>query len=512
MTSIRLGSALFAAALIISVSSLLAADDNAPSNQQTFYKDVLPVFQSSCQICHRPGGANLGGMVAPMALVTYEEVRPWAKSIAAKVKAREMPPWHASPAQSGLFTGERVLTDAQIDTIVRWTATGAVAGNKADAPAAITWPSLEGWQIGEPDLIVKIPKPYFIGDDVVDVQPTFRTPITDEMLPEDRWIKAVEFRPGNGVVHHIIAPPLGGIAPGNAPLVYKEGYGQLLRKGSSVTWQMHYHKEAGPGTGVWDNDTCAAIKFYPKGETPKYPIEGAPLGNFMFRIPPNADNHEVAANFTMPYEAKILSFMPHMHLRGKNAKITAAYPDGREEVLLEVPKYDYNWQTRYEYIEPKVVPEGTKINISAHFNNSASNPNNPDPSKEIRFGEKTDDEMMFGFMAFSPVDPTKAPPPGQSRGFFGGNRGGRRGEGGGRGILEEMDPEIRERLREIFRGLREGDPDAQNNLQEILKDLTPEQREAIRERFQQRGEGRDRSAENQNSNSNSAPQGGTPNN
>ena len=438
-------------AVLISAPAI-AADDDASGSKVTFTKDIEVILQQNCQVCHRPEGANMGGMVAPMALVTYEGVRPWARSISDKVKNREMPPWDASPEQAGVFENERTLTQAQIDRIVKWVETGAPRGNPEDAPEPLVWPEIGGWQIGEPDLIVTMPEPFFVGDDVVDHYQTFTTEITEEQMPEDRVIKAIEFKPGSSVVHHIIGMPLGGIAPGNGPTIYGEGWGRLLRKGTRVSFQMHYHKEAGPGTGVWDQSSVA-VKFYPKDAKVEHQLESDMLGNPMFNIPAGDPNYSISATFTFPDEALIVGLMPHMHLRGKSAFYEVTYPDGSKEVLLDVPQYDFNWQTTYKFKEPKVVPEGTKIELTMTWDNSAENESNPDSTRNVRFGRKTTDEMMFGFMSFAYTDPERAAtkiPEGDRRGFFGGrNRG-----GGGQDQRERL-REFRERRQERL-GNREG--------------------------------------------------------
>lgn len=385
-----------------------ADDDYSRSGPVTYFKDVVPILQESCQVCHRSNGANMGGMIAPMAFTSYEETRPWAKAIAKNVKTGYMPPWHAAPEQHGVFENERTLTEREIATLIQWSQTGAKAGDPADAPEAIEWPTGEGWTIGEPDLIIKMPEPYFVEDDVKDLYVDFVTEITAEMLPEDRWIKAVEFRPGGPVVHHIIALPLGGIAPGNDPTVYRDGLGSLMRAGSRLVWQMHYHKESGPGTGAWDQSSVA-IKFYPKGTEIKYPLGGDALGDFSFRIPPGEANYTVKKTFTFPHDAKIVTLMPHMHLRGKAAKYEVVYPDGTEEVLLDVPEYDFNWQTTYRFAEPKFIPKGTEITLTTVFDNSPENASNPDPTDEVRWGRPTTAEMSFGWMSFIHNEEGKVP-------------------------------------------------------------------------------------------------------
>lgn len=401
-----LGAAVMTAALLCAGPGA-QADDNALDSRVTFTKDIVPILQENCQVCHRPGGANLGGMVAPMALVTYGETRPWAKSIANVVKNLEMPPWDATKEFHGVFENERTLTREEIDTVVKWVAEGAKKGRPEDAPSPREFPSVGGWQIGEPDLIVKMPERYFVADDVEDLYVDFETPLTAQMLPEDRYVKAVEFRPGSSAVHHIISLPLGGIAPGNDPTIFADGFAQLLRAGSAVQWQMHYHKEAGPGTGVWDQSEVA-VRFYPVGYKPDHVIRMAPLENMDFEIPAGDPNYSANSNRKFDKEVMLISYLPHMHLRGKSALYVAQYPDGTEEKLLDIPNYDFNWQTTYTYREPKVIPAGTNVELTLWWDNSADNPANPDSTRAVRFGEPTTDEMMFGFMNYAYVDEPEA--------------------------------------------------------------------------------------------------------
>jgi mono/diheme cytochrome c family protein len=366
----------------------------------TFHKDILPIFQQSCQVCHRPGGANLGGMVAPMSFTTYEETRPWAKSIAEQVGSRQMPPWHAAPEHHGVFENERTLTQEEIDLIVAWANTGAKAGNPADAPAPMTWPNADGWLIGEPDLILRPDEPYFVGDDVSDYYVDLKTTMTPELLPEDRYIKAMEFRPGGPVVHHIIMTPIGaGIAPGNDPTVYPDGVGKLLRAGEDLEWQMHYNKEPGPGTGVWEHSQVA-IKFYDDPSEVTHVLQGNSLGRYDFLIPAGEPAYTVQKEYVFKHDSRIISLLPHFHLRGAAAKYEAIYPDGRHEVLLDVPKYDFNWQTTFRFREFKEVPAGTKILFTSVFDNSTANPDNPNPAEDVRWGNPTYAEMSYGYMMF----------------------------------------------------------------------------------------------------------------
>ncbi len=406
----RTSRSLFATLAVLVLAAPLAAapPNNADKTGEvpTFYGDVLPVLQENCQVCHRAGGANLGGMVAPMSFISYEDTRPWAKSIAKQVEARTMPPWHASTHQAGVFANERVLEEEEIATIVAWARAGAPAGDVSLAPDAVDWPVYEGgYAIGNPDLEIYMGPKYFVEDDVEDQYITFVTPITEEMLAEPRWVKAVEFLPGSSVVHHIVAPPLGGIAPGNQPSIYPEGYGTLLKPGDTVRWSMHYHKEAGEGTGVWDRSKVG-IRFYPKGYTPDRPIVVDPMARMDFVIPPGEPSVSYNTKVKFERDSYLMSILPHMHLRGKSAEYIAHYPDGSKETLLEVPRYDFNWQTSYEYPADnlKKLPAGTEVEFIATWDNSADNPYNPDPTEEVHFGEPTTAEMMFGFLTYADAE------------------------------------------------------------------------------------------------------------
>ena len=388
------------------VLALVAIGILRPANP-TFSRDVLPIVQQKCQNCHRPDGLNLGGMVAPMPFTSYEEVRTWAGAIKLAVETRRMPPWHAAPEFQGVFANERYLTDDEIATIVRWVEDGAPEGDPADSPPPVTFASQAtsgGWSIGEPDLIVRLPEPYLVRDDVEDEYVDFSVTITDDMLPKDRWIKSVEFRPGSKAVHHVIARPLGGIAPGYEPREYPDGYSRLLRTGTRVNFQMHYHKTAGPGTAVYDQ-TEAAVRFYKPGEEIRHVVQTNSLGMYRFVIPSGDSSYSYSLADTVERDIKVLWLNPHMHLRGKAAKYIATYPDAREEVVLHVPKYDFNWQHTYRFRELLFLPKGTRIELTLWWDNSTNNPANPNPNRDVRWGRPTTDEMGYGWMYYAETKP-----------------------------------------------------------------------------------------------------------
>ena len=380
-----------------------AAADAAP----TFYADVLPVLQENCQVCHTEHGLNLGGMVAPVAFTSYEVTARWAPRMARAVETGRMPPWHAAERHVGQFSNERVLSDEDAATIIAWARAGAPAGDPALAPEPVDFSTnRSGWSIGEPDLIVELPEAYLVHDTIQDQYIDFEVTIPEDQLPEDRWIKAVEFRGGSSAVHHVIASPLGGIAPGVGPRVYPDGLGTVLRKGTTVRFNMHYHKEPGEGTAVWDR-TQAAIVFYEPGEVIEHVVRGEDLGMFRFRIPPNDPDYSFKAEYTFERDAKIVWLLPHMHLRGKSALYEITYPDQRTDTLLHVPEYDFNWQHTYTFADPVLAPAGTRIDLTLWWDNSVANPANPNPDREVGWGRPTTDEMGYGFMSFIEVEPRR---------------------------------------------------------------------------------------------------------
>lgn len=369
----------------------------------TFAKDVAPILYANCISCHRPGE------VAPMALRTYDEVRPWARSIKDKVAKRQMPPWFADPAH-GTFKNDARLSQQQIDTIVTWVDAGAPRGNPADEPKV---PVLtEGWQLGEPDHIITLPTvniPAEGGD-------IFPTPNITIDIPEDRWVRAIEIRPSNReVTHHSVLFMAGGLgggmvgqsgfvdvlgvwAVGTPPTVYPEGVGRWIRKGAQLRTNLHYHPN-----GKAQTDTTRVGLYFGRGELKKE-VASAVAGDISFKIPAGAKNHEMRALYVIDQDINIVSYFPHMHFRGKDMTLTATLPGGKKETLLRVPQYDFNWQLYYYPSNPVPLPRGTIIEAVAHYDNSADNPNNPDPTKDVTFGEQSTNEMFFGVFDFTPKD------------------------------------------------------------------------------------------------------------
>jgi hypothetical protein len=415
---------LIVSAMIATCCSVGSVQAEEVATKPTFTKDVLPILQENCQDCHRPSGLNSSGMIAPMSLMNYKEVRPWSKAIAKMTANKSMPPWHASEEFNGVFHEERSLTKLERETILKWTEQGAKRGNPADAPAPVEF-SDGGWHI-KPDLIVSFDEPFFVGDDESDLQVDVWGSVPEGTLTEDKWIKSIEFRPGSDIVHHYIAyettkNPDGKVvdktgawitagAPGTTPFAYPEGYGVKFNKDSGIRFNMHYFKEVGPSTGTWDQSSFA-MEFQDKPVT--HPITIAALSGVPdFEIPPNAKNWRVGGQMTYKKDAHIISYAPHTHFRGAAAKYTAFYPDGTSELLFEAPRYEYAWQVVYSYKKLKEIPAGTRIEWEVIYNNSEAMAEKRgfDPTQTVNNGLRADDEMAIGFHSFAyaePVDPSK---------------------------------------------------------------------------------------------------------
>jgi hypothetical protein len=344
-----------------------------------------------------------------MSLITYNEARPWAKAIKQKVVDRSMPPWLASPENTH-FRNDRRLSQKEIDTIAAWVEAGAPKGSDEDLPAL---PKFEqGWAIGKPDAVIALDEDVAVPADGV-VPYKYLTVQTN--FNEDRWVQAAEIRPGNRkVVHHIIVfvqEPgaknelsgegrggrgfkLCGFAPGEQPKTFPAGTARLIKKGSKLTFQMHYTPN---GEATTDRSYIGLI--FSKTPVHKIALTGTAT-NARFVIPPGDGNYEVRSSWTATDDVRIIDLMPHMHVRGKDFTYTAVYPDGRSEVVLQVPKYDFNWQLLYQFKDPLFLPKGTRLDCVAHFDNSARNKYNPDPSKEVRWGDQTWEEMMIGWFDY----------------------------------------------------------------------------------------------------------------
>lgn len=369
----------------------------APHGEVTYSNQIARILQDRCVECHREGE------IAPFPLTSFDEVLGWGEMINEVVQERRMPPWYANP-EHGTFSNDASMTDEEKELLASWVANGQPEGDPADLPEPREWAS--GWGIPEPDAVFEMDdKPFQVpADGVVDYQ--YFT--VDPGFTEDKWIRCVEARPGNhAVVHHIIvfiqAPgenggdferrgALIGYAPGLQAREYPEGYGIHVPAGSKLVFQLHYTPVGKP-----QEDLSKVGMVFADADDIQYEIRGGVCGNMAFAIPPGASDHVVTAKHKLRHDTTIMSFMPHLHLRGTAFTYEAEYPDGTREILLDVPKYDFNWQLWYDLAEPKTLPAGTFVHCTAHYDNSEDNVYNPDPTIEVTYGDQTWDEMMFGW-------------------------------------------------------------------------------------------------------------------
>ncbi len=415
----------FVMCLLAPVSLAFAGTASEPV---TFYKDVLPVLQKNCQTCHRPGE------IAPASFLTYETTRPWARSIKTAVLTKKMPPWFADE-HHGKFSNDRSLAESDIHTLVAWVDAGAPAGDPKDAPKPVEW--VQGWRIGKPDAVISMPIEYQVpASGTIDYQYI----VIPTGFTEDKYVQLAEARPGNPkLVHHIIAfvrepgnpwlkdakpgiayvpkdPELSpedqkkeqeeeakipGIsfpgdfladyAPGTVAEIIKPGRAKLIKAGSDLVLQMHYTANGTAGTDI------SKIGLVFSTTPPKERMVTINTANVTFSIPPGAPDTQVNAKMTLQQDATLVNLLPHMHFRGKSFEYRAIYPNGEKEVLLSVPHYDFNWQLTYDLAREKKLPKGSVIECEAHFDNSPNNRFNPDPTKEVHYGEQTWEEMMIGF-------------------------------------------------------------------------------------------------------------------
>jgi hypothetical protein len=395
------------------LSGVLLAQGRTP----TFYKDVAPILDAHCQSCHRPGE------IAPMSLITYQQVRPWAKAMRQAVITKQMPPWFAVKG-IGKFSNDPSLSDAEIETISKWAEKGAPAGRVEDAPPAHSW--THGWNIASPTHIIEMPKAVSIPAKG-DVEYTYE--IVPTHFAKDTWVHMAEIRPSSRQnVHHAVVyirPPQSkwlrhapsGVpftastlkdsqdrrdamwtdsdillvyAPGSAPDNWSADMAKLIPAGSDLVFQMHYITSGKPASDR------TAIGLVATNQTPKQRVLTLQLTNDRFIIPPGVDNYRVEVHGTMPNDALLLSFFPHMHLRGKRFEYNIIHRDGSIQPLLRV-NYNFYWQLSYRLAKPLPIKAGTRLQAVAWFDNSKNNPHNPDPDVAVRWGDQTYDEMMVGF-------------------------------------------------------------------------------------------------------------------
>jgi hypothetical protein len=429
---IRRGSAatLLLAGLMLAIVSAAQSPSTTPARPAapiTFTKDVAPILQQKCQVCHQPNS------IGPMSLITYEEARKFATRIKSRVRARVMPPWHIDKTV-GIreFKNDRSLTDEQIETIVGWVDGGALPGDPKDMPPPAQFPDPTGWQLakqfGPPDLVIKSP-PYTLAPRTQDKW--FR-PVTDTGLTEPRWVRAIEIKPsypdGRRIIHHVLTTlqqaeeGITGLAHSahdvqtNAGLfmewavgkvgeVFAADAGKLMLPGSRIRWEIHMFAV---GEEIKDNQVELGVYFYPKGVVPTHRTvlrmfdvsRGSELD-----IPPG----EVAMTqnyFVMQAPARIENFQPHMHMRGKAMSVEAVYPDGRKEVLSAVNNFQWKWHVNYIYADhtAPLLPKGTVLIFTAWHDNTAANPNNPDPKQWVGWGDRTVDEMAHAWVDVTYLD------------------------------------------------------------------------------------------------------------
>jgi len=413
------GAGLIIGAIALSQASTVAAD--APGTP-TFTKDIAPIFQAKCEACHRPNN------MAPMALITYEQTRPWARAIAQRVETRQMPPWHIDKTVGiQQFKNDRSLTDEQIQTLVNWVDDGTPLGNAADLPPAKKFPDPNRWQLSDklgaqPDLIIRS-TPYTLA---AHTQDKWFRPTVETGLTEPRWVRAIEVKPvrpqDRKIVHHVLAyllqdePEVTGLAStahdhqnnpglfmewavGKTGQLYSPDAGKLMLPGSRIRWEVHMHAI---GQEYKDSQVEMAIYFYPKGFVPKHRTvltmfnvaRGSELD-----IPPNEKT--VTQNFyVLQAPARLENFQPHMHMRGTAMSLEAIYPDGKKEVLSAVKNFQWNWHVNYIYADDAapLLPKGTTLAFTAWHDNTAANKNNPDPNQWIGWGDRTVDEMAHNWI------------------------------------------------------------------------------------------------------------------
>lgn len=377
----------------------------------TFNKDVAPILQANCQSCHRPGEA------APMSLLTYKEARPYAAAIKQAVALKKMPPWFADPHYNK-FTNDRSMPQKDIDTLIAWANTGAKEGDPKDLPKPVEF--VNGWNIGKPDRVIEMPEDFQVpAKGTIDYQYI----LVPGNFDKNVWVERAEVRPGNrALVHHVIAyvrPPdskwmksakpgvpfvpgkdgeeggakefLVGYAPGMIPTRLEPGRAKEVKAGSDIILELHYTANGAPGT-----DRTKIGFSFAKGPVKERVVTLA-AGNEKFEIPAGDSNYEVDSTFEFGGDAKIIAFLPHMHLRGKDFEYRIVSPEGKSETVLKVPHYDFSWQLTYDPVQEIEVKKGTKMECTAHYDNSVNNANNPDATKSVKYGQQSWEEMMFGF-------------------------------------------------------------------------------------------------------------------
>ena len=379
-------------------------------SEVNYHDQIARLMAERCVQCHRDGG------VAPFTLTSYDDVVSHASMIRDVVSRRVMPPWFAASIgdeDESPWLNDCSLSDEQVESLVSWIDNDMPVGDGSESVVMPEFPG--GWLIGAPDAVYGFKEPVAIK--ASGIMP-YQNIIVETDQDSDRWVQAIEIRPGDpSVVHHVIVsvlPPKSGwfgfgrsesrdneadgywgaYVPGMSKIVFPEGYGRLLPKGSRLKFQMHYT----PNGRATEDLTRIGLRFC--DETPEYEVKVSGLANGRFRIPPGADNHEVQSSIRLPFDAEVIAYLPHAHLRGKACRYEVDYADGRTELLLDVPEYDFNWQLRYEYREHRRFDRGDTLRYTAWYDNSESNPANPDPTATVRWGQQTFDEMHLGYIEY----------------------------------------------------------------------------------------------------------------
>jgi hypothetical protein len=379
-------------------------DNRAAHATISYVDEIAPLLEEKCAACHRDGG------VAPWSMSSYEIVRGFAPMMREAIRTKRMPPWHADP-HYGRFVGDRSLTDEQAKRLVHWIEAGAPRGEGRDPLAGSDRPRPE-WTLGKPDVIIDVPAYQVPETGVIE----YRYPRTGNPIGRDVWIRAIEILPGDrSVVHHVLVGiddpgtgerralrgqlgELGGYAPGKNAMPYPPDTGILLRKEANFQFQMHYSPN---GKAVTD---ITRVGLYFHDRPPKHALDMALIYDTSLEIPAHAKLHTQTLEKVFDDDVMLYSLLPHAHLRGRAAKFTAHYPDGRQEVLLSVPQYDFKWQPTYMLNPTRYIPAGTRIVMEISWDNSAQNPANPDPTQPVRWGDQTWEEMNVGWFRFRAAD------------------------------------------------------------------------------------------------------------
>ena len=405
-----IGFALVSVACVLFATGFVEGSDKATA---TYSKDIAPILNKSCVSCHRPGE------IAPMSLMNYKEVRPWAKAIREQVVSRVMPPWFADP-RYGEFSNDCRLTESELATIKAWVEAGAPEGDRKDLPPPPRF--TEGWTIGKPDVVLSMTKEFEIPAEGAIAYQNFVVPTN---FTEDRYVQLAEIRQGDRAhVHHIIisvrypdsrltrgARPsnqderpdrgedsdgrLVGWAPGEAPLILRPGQAKLIKKGSDLIFQVHYTTNGEPG-----RDRSSVGLIFSKAPVEKRVVTAGASARAL-NIPPGDPNYESSGSFVFKEDSHIENLHPHMHFRGKDFQYRLIYPDGSSKILLFVPRYDFGWQLTYFFKDPVAAPKGSRLEAVAHHDNSERNKFNPDPTKFVTWGPQTWEEMMIGYFDYT---------------------------------------------------------------------------------------------------------------